>query len=617
MFRRIFLFIFGGSIRELNMIKNLYSKFLIWKNNNVQEEHLVLFIAFLIGIFTALAALVLKFLIHAIQKVLTANFMTDNANYLYLLYPVVGILIAGLFVKYIVRDDISHGVTRILYAISQRKSFLKFHNTFTSVIASSITIGFGGSVGAEAPIVLTGSAIGSNLGRFFKLEQKYLMLLIGCGAAGAIAGIFKAPIAGLLFVVEVLLLDLTTFTILPLLVTAVTATTVSYLSMGTKAMFDYSHSQPFEMDRIPYVILLGIFCGLVSLYFTRAMNWIENIFRNYSHWQKFGIAACILSVLIFLFPPLYGEGYDTINTLINNNLQFDSLLDGSIFFQVKDYKWTLIIFLVAILLMKVFASSATNAGGGTGGIFAPSLFLGAISGFVFSNGFNKLNAGGTYFDITLPEANFALMGMAGIMSGVMHAPLTGTFLIVELTGGYDLFLPIMIAAATSYATIRIFESHSIYSMRLAKKGELLTHEKDKAVLTLMNKKDLIETSFVTIETEMTLGDMVHVISKSSRNVFPVVDHRNRFMGIVLIDNIRGIMFRPELYRRFKIKELMTSPPATIKITMSMGEIMELFDRTKAWNLPVVDEKDHYMGFISKSNILDVYREVLADNFAEG
>lgn len=598
------------------MIQNLYSRFLIWKNNNVQEEQLVLIIAFLIGVFTALAALILKSLIHFIQRILTAHFLTENVNFLYLLYPVIGILIAGLFVRYIVRDDISHGVTRILYAISQRKSFLKFHNTFTSVLASSITIGFGGSVGAEAPIVLTGSAIGSNLGRFFKLEQKYLMLLIGCGAAGAIAGIFKAPIAGLLFVVEVLLLDLTTFTILPLLVTAVTATTFSYLTMGTKAMFDYSQTQAFEMDRIPYVILLGIFCGLVSLYFTRAMNWIENIFRKYNYWQKFGIAACILSVLIFLFPPLYGEGYDTINTLINNNIQFDSLLDGSIFFQVKDNTWTITIFLVAILLMKVFASSATNAGGGTGGIFAPSLFLGAIAGFIFSNTFNKINAG-EYVSTILPESNFALMGMAGIMAGVMHAPLTGTFLIVELTGGYDLFLPIMIAAATSYATIRIFESHSIYSMRLAKKGELLTHEKDKAVLTLMNKKDLIETTFVSVQTEMTLGDMVHVISKSSRNVFPVVDERNRFMGIVLIDNIRTIMFRPELYRRFKIKELMTSPPATIKITMSMSEIMDLFDRTKAWNLPVVDEKDCYLGFISKSNILDVYREVLADNFAEG
>ena len=596
-------------------MKTLYSRFLIWKNNNIQEQNLVLIAAFLIGILTALAALILKNAIHFIQQILRANFFADTANYLYLLYPVVGILIAGLFVRYIVNDNISHGVTRILYAISKRKSFLRFHNTYTSIIASSITIGFGGSVGAEAPIVLTGSAIGSNLGRFLKLEQKYLMLLIGCGAAGAIAGIFKAPIAGLLFVVEVLLLDFTTFTILPLLVTALTASTVSYLTMGTNAMFSYSQTEPFLMERIPYVIVLGVFCGLVSLYFTRAMNWIENFFGKYNYWQKFGIAACILSVLIFIFPPLYGEGYDTIGILINGQA-FESLLDGSVFFQIRDYKWTLIVFLSAILLLKVFASSATNAGGGTGGIFAPSLFLGAIAGFVFSGTFNMINRN-QYLDMILPESNFALMGMAGIMSGVMHAPLTGTFLIVELTGGYDLLLPIMITAVTAYATIRLFEKHSIYSMRLAKRGELLTHEKDKAILTLMNKEDLIETNFVTIGPEMTLGDMVHVISGSSRNVFPVVDSKKKFMGIVLIDNIRSIMFRPELYRRFKIRDLMTSPPTIIRIGMSMSEIMELFDQTKAWNLPVVDEKDHYLGFISKSAILDVYREVLADNFAEG
>lgn len=596
-------------------MKAIYSKFLIWKNNNIQEKNLVLIASFLIGIFTALAAYILKQAIHLIQSVLRSNFLADSANYLYLLYPVIGILIAGLFVKYIVKDNISHGVTRILYAISKGKSFLKFHNTYTSIIASSITIGFGGSVGAEAPIVLTGSAIGSNLGRFLKLEQKYLMLLIGCGAAGAIAGIFKAPIAGVLFVVEVLLLDLTTFTILPLLVTALTALTVSYLIMGSNAMFTYSQTEPFLMERIPYVILLGVFCGLVSLYFTRAMNWIETFFSKYNYWQKFGIAACILSLLIFIFPPLYGEGYDTINTLINGNT-FDDLLDGSMFFQVRDYKWTLIIFLGAILVFKVFASSATNAGGGTGGIFAPSLFLGAIAGFVFSNTFNMLNRG-QYLSTILPESNFALMGMAGIMSGVMHAPLTGTFLIVELTGGYDLLLPIMITAVTAYGTIRLFEKHSIYSMRLAKRGELLTHEKDKAILTLMNKEDLIETNFVSVGPDMTLGDMVHVISGSSRNVFPVVDNKKRFMGIVLIDNIRTIMFRPELYRRFRVTDLMTSPPAILRIGMSMGEIMELFDKTKAWNLPVIDEREHYLGFISKSMILDVYREVLADNFAEG
>lgn len=597
-------------------MNRLYHKFFIWKNRNLKETQIVLIAAFLIGILTALAALILKTLIHTIQNFLTHNFTTSNANFLYLIYPIIGILIAGLFVKYIVKDDISHGVTRILYAISRKKSYLKLHNTYTSIIASSITIGFGGSVGAEAPIVLTGSAIGSNLGRFFKLEKKYLMVLIGCGAAGAIAGIFKAPIAGLLFVVEVLLLDLTTFTILPLLVTAVTATTVSYITMGRTAMFEYHQIAVFEMDRIPYVILLGIFCGLVSLYFTRAMSATETFFSKFNHLKKFGLAAVILSVLIFLLPPLYGEGYDLINALINTSAPQEIILDNSLFYESRDQQWTLILFLIAIMLTKVFASSATNAGGGTGGIFAPSLFLGAVAGYVFANTFNKINEG-KLFSIVLPESNFALMGMAAIMAGVMHAPLTGTFLILELTGGYNLFLPIMIASVTSYATIRIFESHSIYSMRLAKKGDLLTHHKDQAVLTLMNKKDLIETNFIALNINMTLGDMVHdVISRSSRNVFPIIDNDGKYMGIVLIDNIRSIMFRPELYRKFKVSDLMTTAPALLNTQMGMKQIMDIFDTTKAWNLPIVDENNMYLGFISKSVILDAYRDVLADNFVE-
>ncbi|SBW05753.1 chloride channel protein [uncultured Dysgonomonas sp.] len=595
-------------------LDKIYNNLLVWKAKNVKEKQLVIFVSFLIGIFTALAAYILKSLIHLIQHVLTSQFVTEGANYIYLITPAVGILIAGLFVKYVVRDDISHGVTKILYAISQRKSFIKLHNVYTSIIASSITIGFGGSVGAEAPIVLTGSAIGSNLGRLFKVEQRYLMLLIGCGAAGAIAGIFKAPIAGLVFVVEVLLLDLTTFTVLPLLVTSVTAATLSYLTMGTKAMFSYAHTDVFILERIPMVILLGIFCGVVSLYFTRAMNWIEDIFRKLSYWQKYGLGATVLSILIFLMPPLYGEGYDTINALISGNREYGALLDNSLFFQFKDFRWTIILFLGGVLLMKVFASSSTNGAGGTGGIFAPSLFLGCIAGFIFAYAANHSEFS-QYLPL-LPEENFALMGMAGVMAGVMHAPLTGTFLIAELTGGYELLLPLMIVSICSYAFIKIFEPHSIYSMRLAKKGELLTHHKDKAVLTLMNINRLIETNFQTVHPDMTLGEMVKVISSSSRNVFPVVDDRSRFLGIVLIDNIRNIMFRPELYNRFKISRVMTSPPAIIVVGMTMERIMKLFDETKAWNLPVVDENDVYLGFISKSNILDVYREVLVDNFAE-
>lgn len=587
-----------------------FYKFLVWRANNIKEKHFVLIVSFLVGICTAASAIILKNLIHFIQHVLSVNFAADQVNYLYLLYPVLGILLAGLFVKYIVRDDISHGVTKILYAISQRKSRIKPHNMWTSIVASSVTIGFGGSVGAEAPIVLTGAAIGSNLGRLFKMEQKTLMLLVGCGAAGAIAGIFKAPIAGLVFVIEVLMLDLTMTSVLPLLITSVTAATVSYIFTGTEAMFKFSQTEAFVIERIPYVILLGIFCGLISLYFIRVMNWIEGEYRRYgtTYWRKFMMGGIMLSLLIFIFPPLYGEGYDTIGLLLNG--QFAGLMDNSMFYPLNDSYFGIVIFLGLILLTKVFASSATNGGGGCGGIFAPSLYLGCIAGFIFAHICN-------YFPFTmyLSEKNFALLGMAGIMSGVMHAPLTGVFLIAELTGGYDLFLPLMIVSIGSYITILMFEPHSIYSMRLAQKGELLTHHKDKAVLTLLSADNVIERDFQVVSPEMTLGDMVKVIARSSRNTFPVVDDRGILLGIVLLDNIRNIMFRPELYNRFHVSKFMVSAPAKIVVNTPMDQIMQIFDDTKAWNLPVVDETGRYMGFMSKSKIFNSYREVLVDNFS--
>lgn len=592
------------------MVKsNLFHRFLVWKDKYIKEKHFILFVSFLVGLCTAGAAIILKNLIHFIQHLLTGNFEVGSVNFLYLLYPAIGILVSGLFVKYIVRDDISHGVTKILYAISQRKSRIKPHNTWTSLVASSLTIGFGGSVGAEAPIVLTGAAIGSNLGRLFRMEQKTLMLLVGCGAAGAIAGIFKAPIAGLVFVIEVLLLDLTMTSVLPLLISSVTAATVSYIFTGTEAMFSFSQTEVFEMGRIPYVILLGIFCGLLSLYFTRVMNKIEGMFRYLKgYWKKFFAGVIVLSILIFLLPPLYGEGYDTIGSLLNG--QYSHIMNKSPFYDLSDSYWGIAVFLGLILLAKVFASSSTNAGGGCGGIFAPSLFLGCIAGFVFAHISN-------YFSITmyLPEKNFALLGMAGVMAAVMHAPLTGVFLIAELTGGYDLFLPLMIVSIGSYLTILMFEPHSIYSMRLAQKGELLTHHKDKAVLTLLNKDSVIETDFQVAYPDMSLGDMVKVIAKSGRNIFPVIDEKGILLGVVLLDNIRNIMFRPELYNRFYVDKFMVSVPARIQMYMSMDQIMKLFDDTKAWNLPVVDEEGHYIGFMSKSKILNTYREVLVENFS--
>lgn len=590
--------------------KSLFQQFLLWREKNIKEKQFILVLSFLVGIFTAITALILKVLIHWIQDFLTNNFNTTEANYLYLVYPVAGIFLAGLFVRHVVKDDISHGVTKILYAISRRQGRIKRHNTWSSVIASSITIGFGGSVGAEAPIVLTGSAIGSNLGSIFKMEHRTLMLLVGCGAAGAIAGIFKAPIAGLVFTLEVLMIDLTMTSLLPLLISAVTAATVSYITTGTEAMFKFHLDQPFEMERIPYVIMLGIFCGLVSLYFTRAMNSVEGVFGKLkSPYQKLALGGAMLSILIFLFPPLYGEGYDTIELLLNgtSNADWDTVMNNSLFYGHGNL---LLLYLMLIILFKVFASSATNGGGGCGGIFAPSLYLGCIAGFVFAFFSNKFD-----FSYYLPEKNFALMGMAGVMSGVMHAPLTGVFLIAELTGGYDLFLPLMIVSASSYLTIIVFEPHSIYSMRLAKKGELITHHKDKAVLTLMKMENVVEKNFIAVHPEMDLGELVKAISASRRNIFPVTDQAGILLGIVILDDIRNIMFRQELYHRFTVGKLMTAIPARLYDTDSMEQVMRTFDDTQAWNLPVVDKEGHYLGFVSKSKIFNSYRQVLV-HFSE-
>ena len=591
--------------------KSLFQRFLAWRTKKIKDKHFILILSFVVGILTALAASLLKFLIEYIKHFLTENFDTTGVNWLYLVYPVIGILLTGLFLRNVVRDDISHGVTKILYAISRRQSRIKRHNTWSSLFASAITIGFGGSVGAEAPIVLTGSAIGSNLGSVFKMEHRTLMVLVGCGAAGAVAGIFKAPIAGLVFTLEVLMIDLTMGSLLPLLVSSVTAATVAYILHGTEAMFEFRMDEPFLMERIPAVLLLGILCGLVSLYFTRAMNRIEGVFRRYSNpYIKLAIGGVMLSILIFMFPSLYGEGYDTIHMLLNGTTaaDWDKVMDNSIFY---GYGNLLLVYLALVVLFKVFATSATNGGGGCGGTFAPSLFLGCVVGFVFSHFCNGYSLAPLISD-NIPEKNFALMGMAGMMSGVMHAPLTGVFLIAELTGGYDLFLPLMMVSVSSYLTIMIFEPHSIYSMRLAQKGELITHHKDKSVLTLMNIESVVETDFQQVHPENDLGEMVKVISKAKRNMFPVVDARGILLGIVVLDDIRNIIFRQELYHRFTVGRFMVVPPARINMDDSMEEVMRKFDETKAWNLPVVDEDGKYKGFLSKSRVLNTYRQTLVD-----
>ena len=594
-----------NTIQLKTKANDLLMAVLQWRENHISEKTFLLILAFVIGILSGFMALLLKFLIASIASVLTNHLTISGANYLFLIYPILGILIVGLYVRFIVKDNISHGVTRVLYAISQNKSRLKFHNTYTSVVASSITIGFGGAVGAEGPIVNTGAAIGSNLGSLFRLSPQILMMLVGSGAAAGVAGIFKAPIAGMLFAIEVLMIDLTTVSVMPLLISSITAATVSYIFTGYSPEFIFDQSEAFLTNRIPYVIILGILCGFISLYFTKVIGMMENTFAKMkSPWSRFGFGAIVLSALIFCFPPLYGEGYEAITELLTG--EPSSLFDGSVFYSFKDNVWFVLLFLLMIILSKVFATSATNGGGGVGGTFAPSLYVGCMTGFFFAYLINTL---GFSPDEALSCKNFALMGMAGVMAGVMHAPLMGIFLTAEMTGGYQLFLPLLIVSTISYCTIKLFVPYGIYTTRLAKRGELLTHHKDKAVLTLLKMDSVIEKDFIEVHPEMSLREMVSTISKSDRNLFPVTDQKGTLLGIVLLNDIRNIMFRPDLYDKMHVRKFMCMPPVKIEVGDNMENVMKLFDRTNAWNLPVV-ENGIYIGFVSKSKIFNSYRRVL-------
>ena len=579
-----------------------------WRVEHVSEKMFMIILALIVGFFAAVAAFVLHWIINQIVLLLTSHFNRTGANWLYLVYPVVGIYLTSLFVRYIVKDNISHGITRILYAISSNKSRLKSHNCWSSVIASAITIGFGGSVGAEAPIVLTGSAIGSNLGKLFHLDRKMLMTLVGCGAAGAIAGIFKAPIAGLVFTLEVLMIDMTMSALLPILVSSVTATCFIYIFRGDAALFTFHLDSEWSVQRIPACVLLGITCGLVSLYFIRMMGVCEDVFARFKDkpYVRLAIGGTVLSLLIFLFPALYGEGYSSINLLLNGRTEADwnSILNNSLF---SGHGSMLIPFIALVLFTKVIATSATNGGGGCGGTFAPSLFIGCFAGFLFSRLWNIYQIG-----VYVPEKNFALLGMAGVMSGVMHAPLTGIFLIAELTGGYTMFMPLMIVSVCAYLTIIIFEPHSIYGYRLARQGKLLTHHTDHAVLTLMNLDSVIERDYLSVEPDMELGQIVHKISRSHSTVLPVLDAAGKLLGEIDIMKIRNVVFRIELYHHFTAAQLMTEPKARLSDATPMADVMRAFDKTGANWLPVFDVENRLMGYVSRQRIYTMYRKMVAD-----
>ncbi|HZJ73549.1 MAG TPA: chloride channel protein [Perlabentimonas sp.] len=585
---------------KAKVIKKLNSWILALQH--LGQKRLVLILSVVIGVLSGLSAIILKNTIHFTRNIIERVMDQGTLGFLYLALPGIGIVITVLYIKYFVKDDIGHGVSQILYSISKRGSKIKRHNTYTSILSSTVTIGFGGSVGAEAPIVLTGAAIGSNIAQIFKLNRKTITLMVGCGAAGAIASIFKAPLAGLVFTLEVLMLDLTMVSIVPLLISAATATTISYLFLGREVTFAFEIVEQFTLYKIPFFILLGIFCGFISLFFTRQAMWVESKFAKITNLYKRAlIGAIMLGVLIFLFPPLYGEGFNTLQSLLDGNPK--AILNNSLLYAFKDNVWVILISLALLLIFKVYAMAATTGAGGVGGIFAPTLFMGGVAGYFMSKLLN--NVVGTNLD----ESNFAFVGMAGMMAGVMHAPLTAIFLIAELTGGYALFIPLMITSTVAYITIMYFEPHSIYTKRLAARGELITHHKDKAVLTLLKLGNVVEKDFVTIHPTDTLGRLVKTISTSRRNIFPVVDSENTMLGIVQLDDVRELMFETEKYETTLVKELMVAAPEYILTNEPMERVMDKFESTGAWNLPVIDN-GKYFGFVSKSKIFSAYREVL-------
>ena len=569
----------------------------------MSERDVMMVLSLVVGVACGLAAVILKMTIEFIHHGLTSWFDGEAYNFLYLIYPGIGMLLAMLFVKYVVKDNIGHGVTKVLVAVSKNESKIKPHNMWSSVLASSVTIGFGGSVGAEAPIVYTGAAIGSNVARYMGLSYKNMTILLGCGAAGAVAGIFKAPLAGVLFTLEILLFNISMTSILPLLLSTISATVISYLLLGGAPAFECTLS-PFAMGNIPFYLILGLFCAGCSVYFTRMTLWLEDKIKSIQKpMLRWGISASCLGLLIFLFPPLFGEGYEYLHELLNGgtiDLEGQTVL--AFFLRTS---WLVPVFFMLVLLLKVFSMSFANAGGGVGGTFGPTLFIGAIAGFVVSRTINLVGGGAV-----VPEQNFVLVGMAGLMAGVMQAPMTAIFLIADMTGGYELLIPLILTSTISYAVTRAIEPYSIYTKRIAKKGELLTHDSDQAVLTLLKTNDLVESDFHTVRIDATLGELVEVVSKSTRNIFPVVDSRNHFQGFVSLEDIRRDMFKKDLYQTQHVYNFMKSAPAYVYVNEKMDSVMVKFEQTGAWNLPVVEEDRTYVGFVSKSKIFSAYRDQL-------
>ncbi len=573
-------------------------------SNRLTNRQLIALLAVVVGLLAGLGTCVFEALLHGVRAALVTWFPVDRAQILFLIYPAIGIVLATLFVKYIVRDEISEGVTRVLYAMSRRDSRIASHNCWSSIVGGATTIGFGGSVGPEAPIVLTGAAIGSNVGKMAQLNYKDLTLLLCCGAGAAVAAIFKAPITGVVFVLEILMLGITSASVFPLLLASVTATTTALVFRGFDPVFavELGEADLFVIKQIPLYVLLGVCCGLMAYYFTSINSLVGSFVKRMPTQRKRWIfAGVVLGVSIFIFPPLYGEGYEGMTALLHNDVA--ALFDNSLFFKFSHIEWVAITYVIAIMFCKVVAMATTNASGGVGGTFAPSLFVGAFMGAIVALVCNAC------FGWNISIVSFTLVGMAGVMAGVMKAPLTSIFLIAELSNGYGLFIPLMIVAGTAFAVDYALDHDSIYTKQLRMRGELLTHDKDQSVFVFLRLEELMETNFVRLRENMVLGDIVHIISSARRNVFPVIDNFGRLLGIVQLDDLREDMFKQDKWGR-SITHYMIQPPYKILQHEQVQSILPRFEENNTWMLPVVDKENRYLGFISKSRILNAYREAL-------
>ena len=581
----------------------LLVKFLVWRIRNVSDKNFLLILAAFVGIVAGLAAVALKETVHHVQHMLEHNFGMEHTGALFIAFPLVGILITVLFCYLFISEPLGHGITGILFAISKQSSNIKRGRMYDRLITSAITVGFGGSVGLEAPIVVTGSAIGSNMGGLMHLNYKKRTLMIGCGAAAAISAIFNSPIAGVIFCIEVILTDVTIAALTPLLISSVFGSLVSFIISGNRSLFAFKLTDPFTAADVPFYFMLGIFCGLVSLYFVRTMYRVEPWINKVSNiWLKALLGGALLSIIIVIFNPIYGEGYDTIKEFLTNGNA--NILSNHLFIPDTELVILPFLFLTGLILIKPVASALTIGSGGSGGIFAPSLFIGAVTGFLFSSGINTLAN-----DRVISTSNFTLVGMCGILSGVLHAPLTAIFLIAEITSGYTLFVPLMLVSAISYSTISYFEKHSFYTKHLVEKGDLIPNDRDRQVLSLIHLRKVIETDLHTIHPEKTLDDLVKLVRKSRRNIFPVVNHEEQLEGIVTLDDIREVMFDDVKRKEILVSSIMHAAPDSVSPKEKMQSVMAKFEKTGAWNLPVIED-GRYQGFVSKSRIFNAYRQKL-------